>query len=128
MKLDEFQYVILDLLIRDKSVLDQMSKYSDSVSRFSRSIIKAVTQCGCISIAATKQQYPENWDITELKNSMKTHIVGHLCNNCRDQIENDIGQNLFYLTSLCNTLDLNLYDILLKEMEKAKTLGKYSLR
>ncbi|MBO3447166.1 DUF1573 domain-containing protein, partial [Clostridium botulinum] len=30
--------------------------------------------------------------------------------------------------SLCNLLDLNLYDILLKEYNKINTLGKYSMR
>jgi len=128
MLLDEFQYVVLDLLIRDKSVLDQMSKYQDSVSRLLRSIVKAATQCGCISITASKQEYPLDADYSELKDIMKTHVEGHLCEACKEQVENDIGRNLFYLTSLCNTLDLNLYDILLKEMEKSKTLGKYCLR
>ncbi|MCX7710804.1 MAG: DUF1573 domain-containing protein, partial [Clostridia bacterium] len=53
---------------------------------------------------------------------------GKLCENCRDMIEKDLGRNLFYLASICNTLDLNLYDIILKEHDRIKMLGQYNLR
>ena len=43
-------------------------------------------------------------------------------------IEREIGNNLFYLTSLCNALDINLYDVLLKESDKMNTLGKFTFR
>jgi len=67
-------------------------------------------------------------DIEALRDCLKSHVNGELCDNCRDVIEREIGNNLFYLTSLCNLLDLNLYDILLKEYNKINTLGKYSMR
>ena len=53
---------------------------------------------------------------------------GCLCENCREVIEREIGNNLFYLTSLCNILDINLYDVLLKESDKITTLGKFTFR
>jgi len=59
---------------------------------------------------------------------METHLEGTLCENCRDLIEKDIGRNMFYLASICNTLDLNLYDIIIKELDRIKMLGKYNLR
>jgi len=37
-----------------------------------------------------------------------------------------LGNNLFYLAALCNTFDLNLYDILLKEHKKLSALGVYN--
>ena len=43
-------------------------------------------------------------------------------------IEREIGNNLFYLTSLCNALNINLYDVLLKESDKMNTLGKFTFR
>ncbi|MDO5518739.1 MAG: DUF1573 domain-containing protein, partial [Clostridium sp.] len=46
----------------------------------------------------------------------------------REVIEKEIGTNLFYLTSLCNSLNINLYDVLLKEYNKNQTLGKFNLR
>ncbi|CDG02974.1 Putative uncharacterized protein [Clostridium chauvoei JF4335] len=51
-----------------------------------------------------------------------------MCDNCREVVEREIGNNLFYLTSICNSLGLNLYDILLKEEDKINTLGKFSFR
>ncbi|MDP4092304.1 MAG: DUF1573 domain-containing protein [Bacillota bacterium] len=125
---DEFQYMVQELLVRNKSIVDSITKYQDSNARVNRAIVKAVTQCGCIKIHAKKQSFPENGDFDQAKSAMKTHLEGKLCNNCRDQIEKDIGRNLFYLASICNTLDLNLYDILIKEYDRLKMLGKYNLR
>ena len=91
--------------------------------------IKAATQCGCIKIYAEKQQIPKlTENLEEMQSHMQTHIEGALCDNCRELLEKDIGRNLFYLSAICNTLDLNLYDIIIKELKRLKLLGKYSLR
>jgi hypothetical protein len=128
MIVDEFQYTVLELLVRNKSILDSVTKFQDSNARVNRAIMKAVTQCGCIRVHAKKQNFPEDSDFEEIKNAMKTHLEGKLCDNCRDLIEKDIGRNLFYLASICNSLDLNMYDIILKETDRLKMLGKYNLR
>ena len=125
---DQFQYTVAELLVRNKSILDQITKFQDSNGRVNRGIIKAVTQCGCVKVHAKKQAMPVDSEFDEIQNNMKTHLEGKLCDNCRDLIEKDIGRKLFYLASICNTLDLNLYDILLKELERIKMLGKYNLR
>ena len=126
--LDSFQYTVSELLIRNKSILDGMTKLEDSDSRIIRTISKAVTQCGCIRINAKKQEYPDNMEFENIKGAMSSHIEGKLCSSCRDLLEKDIGRHLFYLTSICNTLDLNMYDIIIKELERLQLLGKYSLR
>lgn len=126
--LDSFQYTVSELLIRNKSILDGMTKLEDSDSRINRTISKAVTQCGCIRINAKKQEYPENMEFDSIDGVLDTHIEGHLCSSCRDLLEKDIGRHLFYLTSICNSLDLNLYDIIIKELERLQLLGRYSLR
>jgi len=125
---DQFQYTVAELLVRNKSILDQITKFQDSNGRVNRGIIKAVTQCGCVKINAKKQPITIGSDLDEIQSNMKTHLEGKLCDNCRDIIEKDIGRNLFYLASICNTLDLNLYDIILKELDRIKMLGKYNLR
>lgn len=125
---DEFQYTVQELLVRNKSIIDSITKYQDSNARVNRAIVKAVTQCGCISINAKKQDMLEDGDFEEIRNAMETHLKGSLCDNCRDQLEKEIGKNLFYLASICNTLDLNLYDIIIKEQERVKMLGQYNLR
>lgn len=126
--IDRFQYSVEDLLVRNKSILDQMSKLSDSDSRINRSIAKAVTHCGCIKINASKQEYSEDTDFSNIKESLSSHLEGELCPECRDSLEKDMGRLLFYLTTICNNLDLNLYDIILKEYERLKLFGKFNLR
>lgn len=128
---DDFQNAVNDSLIRHKSILDILTKFQESNGRTNRAVAKSITSCGCINVAAKKQQMPEDNDdinIESLKDCLQTHIDGKLCDNCREVIEREIGNNLFYLTSLCNILDLNLYDVLIKEYDKINTLGKYTFR
>lgn len=126
--LDSFQYTVSELLIRNKSILDGMTKLGDSNSRINRTISKAVTQCGCIKVSAKKQEYPEDMEFDNINGVLDSHVEGHLCSSCRDLLEKDVGRHLFYLTSICNTLDLNLYDIIIKELDRLQMLGRYSLR
>ena len=126
---DEFQYTVLELLVRNKSIIDGITKFQDSNARVNRSIVKSVTQCGCVKINAGKQDMlREDSGFEDVQKAVGTHLEGELCESCRDVIEKEIGKNLFYLASICNTLDLNLYDIILKELERVKMLGKYNLR
>lgn len=128
MVVDKFQYTVQELLVRNKSIIDQLTKFQDANSRINRTIVKAVTQCGCISVNAHKQPFDEDSDFEDIKSSMETHLSGKLCDSCRDLIEKELGSNLFYMASLCNTLDINLYDVMIKELERAKMLGKYNMR
>lgn len=127
---DDFQNSVNNSLLRHKSILDILSKYQESQARANRAICKAVTNCGCIEICAKKQNMLEDTDLSleELNPRLSSHIKGDLCENCREVIERELGNNLFYLTSLCNALDLNLFDILLKEYNKIDTLGKFTFR
>lgn len=124
----DFQHTVKELLSRNKSILDLITKFQDSNARVNRAIVKAVTQCGCIRINAEKQVVPENADFSQLKEAMKTHLEGHLCENCMDIIEREIGKNLFYLVALCDTLDMDFYDIIIKEDQRVNLLGNYNLR
>lgn len=123
---DDFQDKVSDVLIRHKSILDVITKLEESNSRINRAVIKSSTSCGCITINASKQTYDKE-TLSEVKDFLKTHVNGELCEVCKEKIEEEIGDHLFYVTSLCNALDLNLYDILLKEYKELGTLGIYSL-
>ncbi len=125
---DDFQNAVNESLLRHKSILDILSKLNESEARINRAVSKSVTSCGCIQIDAKKQERPEDIEIEALSKCLKTHVNGEVCDNCREVLEREIGNNLFYLTSLCNVLGINLYDILLKEYDKISTLGKYSFR
>jgi hypothetical protein len=87
---DEFQYTVQELLVRNKSILDSITKFQDSNARINRTIIKSVTQCGCVRVNAKKQAMPEDADFEEYKNAMETHLDGKLSENCRDLIEKEI--------------------------------------
>ncbi len=126
-KCDDFQKNVSELLIRHKSILDILSKVAEAQTRINRAVSKSVTTCGCIRVNATKQCIPYNGTIKDLKECMNTHIEGELCDNCKDVIEKEIGNTLFYITSLCNVLDISLHDVLTKEIEKLNTLGIYNM-
>jgi len=126
---DEFQNTVSNLLIRHHSVLDVSSKLSEATARVNRSVIKAVTDCGCVSIQAQKIQLPDNiGSINELKSYLDNHLRGQLCPQCEDVISSELGKLLFYTAALCNTLNINLYDVFIKEYKEAEALGVYNLR
>lgn len=128
---DDFQNSVNESLLRHRSILDIITKLQESEGRINRAVVKSVTNCGCLQIQASKQKMldeTDDADIETLKDRLSSHIKGELCDNCRDVIEREVGNNLFYLASLCNLLGLNLYDILLKEYDRIDTLGKFTLR
>lgn len=123
---DDFQEKVSEVLIRHKSILDIVTKLGESNARINRAVVKASTSCGCITINAQKQTYDKE-TLAEVKDSLKTHLDGDLCEVCKEKVEEELGDYLFYMASLCNALNLNLYDILIKEYKELDTLGIYSL-
>lgn len=124
---DQFQNSVDDVLTRHKSVLDVMTKLQEADARVNRAITKAVTRCGCIEIHAVKQNLHEEECFDDYRKHMETHMKGKLCSSCREIIEKELGTNMFYISALCNSLDISLYDIILKEYKKIETLGVYNM-
>jgi NTP pyrophosphatase (non-canonical NTP hydrolase) len=127
MKLKEFQHMVSDLLLRHRSLLDVVTKYQQSNSTVNRSVIKAITECGCIEVNAKKQEFSENMTYDQAKESLKTHITGKLCEQCNDMIKNELGKNLFYMSALCNLLDIDLEEVVSRESKKCSTLGFFNM-
>ncbi len=123
----EFQKKVTELLVRHKSVIDTLSKLQESTAKVNRSVCKAVTLCGCLSIQAARQSYPTDVSWKECQELMNTHLTGELCENCREIVEEKIGDNLFYLAALCSLLDMNMEELFGKELERLKTLGYFRL-
>lgn len=123
----EFQEQVSKSLIRHKSVLDIMTKLDEFNARINRAVAKSVTSCGCISIHAEKQEF-DGKSYEELTDKVKSHLHGTICENCKDILEIEIGDYLFYLAALCNTLELDLFEILSQEHDRNKTLGIFSLK
>ncbi|MFZ5651286.1 MAG: DUF1573 domain-containing protein [Bacillota bacterium] len=127
MIIDEFQNTVSEVMIYNRSILDIMARVQETNARLHWSIIKAVTRCGCIKIDASKASIPSGATLSDLKQILDSHIKGDLCQNCREAIENSVGKMFLYTAAVCNLLDLNMYDILLKEQKQMKILGYYNL-
>ncbi|MDA8212881.1 MAG: DUF1573 domain-containing protein [Clostridia bacterium] len=125
---DEFQNTVSELLIRHQSILDVLSKSQEACARTNRAVVKAVTNCGCIKVEASKKEFPDEASLDDLKTIMESHVKGSLCKNCTEIIEDELGRSLFYLAALCNLLNLNLYDIFIKEQKKLSTLRVFNFR
>lgn len=124
---NHFQDSVDELLMRHRSILDVLTKFQESQTRVNRAVVKAVTSCGCMEINAKKQNFSNEVSLQELKDFLDTHLKGSICDNCRDVIEKELGNNLFYMAALCNLMDVSMYDVLLKEYEKIKTLGVFNM-
>lgn len=129
-ELDNFQDFISDVLIRNKSILDQTTKLQDACTHLCRSISKASTTCGCITINASKQPYPISDEVSleELKTLLNSHVNGTLCPSCEELISKEMGRILFYLGAIANTFGISLSQVLEDEKYRTSLLGKYSLR
>jgi hypothetical protein len=123
---DQFQETVGEYLVRHRSILDVMAKLQEANARTNRAVTKAVTSCGCVKITAERQQLPADITLEQMKEHMQNHLNGRLCEHCREVVETELGNTLFYLAGLANSLDLNLYDILLKEHKKLSALGVFN--
>lgn len=103
---EDFQITVQKYLERNRSLPDILSKLQSSSARLNRTAVKAATQCGCIPISGEKAP----------------------CESCRESIEQEMGDVLFYLAALCNSLDMSLYDVLLREKKALSLLGNFSLK
>jgi len=123
----EFQDIVSEVLIRHRSILDCLSKYQESTARVNRSIIKTVTDCGCISIHAGKRQFPQDSSLKDCGKHMDSHVKGKLCEHCREVISEEIGNHLFYMAALCNILNFDLKELFGLEYNRINTLGHFML-
>ncbi|MEF2969082.1 DUF1573 domain-containing protein [Paenibacillus sp. M1] len=125
--LQSFQDQVSELLLRHRSLLDVMSKMGQTNAAAVRSVTKAVTECGCIELHATKQEFEPGMSLEQARERIKQHVQGELCENCRDAVSNELGRSLFYMSALCNLLDIELNEVLEKESQKCSTLGLFNM-
>lgn len=123
-----FQQQVSDLLLRHRSVLDVSSKFQESNSRVNRALVKAVTECGCIEIQGSRQPFEKEMPLDDMQFTAKSHLTGNLCDHCQDIVRAEMGKNLFYLTAMCNLLDIKLDEVVEQESNKLSTLGVFNLR
>lgn len=125
---NHFQKNVQENLVRHYSILDIVSKFQETSARVNRALFRAVTDCGCVEINASKQTLPDDCSFEDVRDHIQSHLEGQLCENCREVVEAEVGQNLFYLTGMCNALGLSLEEIISKESQRVNTLGIFHLR
>lgn len=123
----EFQTAVDEYLIRHRSALDILTKYQEAAARVNRAFAKAVTECGCVELKASRQQIPGHAPYSDLKQYMSSHLSGEPCEQCKEVLITELGHNLFYMAALCNLAGLRLHDVMGQECKNVKTLGVYHL-
>ncbi|GKS14405.1 DUF1573 domain-containing protein [Paenibacillus chitinolyticus] len=127
LSLKDFQEQVGELLLRHRSLLDVLSKFQQSNAGVNRSVIKSITECGCVEVNAKKQEYSPEMTLDQAKIELQTHLEGQLCEHCMEAISTEIGKHLFYLSALSNLLDVNLEKVLEDESKKCSTLGFFNM-
>lgn len=125
--LSDFQSNINEALTRHKSLIDIMTKLTESSSRINRAVAKSITECGCITLSAQKQSIPLESSFEDISKILTHQVDGHICEHCTEVLQDEIGNHMFYITSVCNALNIDLENTLKKELDKINTLGKYSM-
>ncbi|WP_010279506.1 hypothetical protein [Paenibacillus senegalensis] len=125
--LRQFQDQVAELLLRHRSLLDVLSKCQQANAAVHRSVVKSITECGCVEVHAAKQPYSADMTIEDAKQTLASHMDGQLCENCVEAVGAELGKNLFYLASLCNLLDMDLQQIVIDESRKCSTLGYFNM-
>lgn len=116
--LSEYQDRAEKVLSRNKSLLDILTKLQCANGRVARSVIKAVTACGCVELHGRRNP----------PDSPETQLSGSLCEDCRATVLTELGEALFYTSSLCSALGLTLREVLEADMSRSDMMGAYSLR
>ena len=122
--IESFQKDVGNLIARNRNLLDILTKCQISCGKFCRSTVKSATGCGCIKITGEKSSLCFSH---ESRKKSEASVEGKLCPDCKNIIENEIGESMFYIASLCNALGISLNTILENEIKQVKALGKYSL-
>lgn len=122
-----FQECVSNAQFRNKSILDIVTKLSEQTALLNRAISKSVTHCGCVKINAKKQYINNQKSLEENRISLNSHLEGDLCPKCKEKVEEEMGDLMFYLASLCETLNIDLIDVVEHKTDFLKTFGKYSL-
>lgn len=124
---DEFQAAVSTHLVQNKSILDAITKLTESSMRVQRAVTRAATQCGCIRIDATRQRVPEVSSLEELGRLLDSHVRGELCTDCRELVETEVGNSLCYVAAVCDLMGVSMYDSLIGVDKRIRTLGMFHL-
>lgn len=123
----DFQNTVSEMVLYNRSILDLLSKTQEASARVQRAITTSVTLCGCVKIEARKKNIPPDACLADLKDLLESHLQGEMCDSCRENVEREIGQVLFYLAAISNILKIDLYDVVIKEHKQLTLLGRFNM-
>ena len=95
--LKQFQDQVLELLLRHRSLLNVLLKFQQSGAAANRSVVKSITECGCIQVHAAKQEYHPEMTLDEAKDVLRTHVSGHLCEQCIEVVSSELGRYFLHV-------------------------------
>jgi len=125
--LQEFQQQVSELLLRHRNLLDVVTKFSQASASVNRAVAKSITECGCIELKTQHRDFTSEEGFGRVLRHENPDKQGELCENCMDAIRSEMGKNLFYLSALCNLLDINMEEVVAREAQKCSTLGYFNL-
>jgi len=125
--LQEFQQQVSDLLLRHRSLLDVVTKFGQAGASVNRAVAKSITECGCIELTPKHRDFADEAGFDQALRHTSPDKHGELCENCMDAIRSEMGKNLFYLSALCNLLDIDMEEVVEKEFQKCRALGFFNL-
>jgi hypothetical protein len=108
-------------------VLDILSKWDQAGASVHRTVVKAITECGCIEVHGRKQPYDQNMTLEDARKLLQSHLSGRLCEQCAEIVSEEMGKSLFYLSALCNALQVDMQKVLETEFRKCRTLGVFKM-
>ncbi|HAP93935.1 MAG TPA: DUF1573 domain-containing protein, partial [Desulfotomaculum sp.] len=87
----DFQNTVSEVLVCNRSVLDVLSQTQEANAKLTRAVIKTVTGCGCLKIQTGKKEVPSDISLSELKHFLDSHLIGEMCEGCRETVEAAVG-------------------------------------
>ena len=121
LNLDRLQQAIKKYYHRNKGIMDTLSKLNVATAKTQRAVIKTATQCGCTEIFVTKQPPGFNGEAESM-------LVGSVCPSCRETLEKNMGDVLFYLISLMMLTGTDTETVVTEQIRQMEWLGKFNLK
>ena len=109
----DFQKNVEENLVRHFSVLDIVSKFQETNARVNRALFRAVTDCGCIQIDASKQVLPDDCSFEDIRNHVQSTLRGgSSAKTAGTSLKRKSVKICSTLAGMCNALKLDLEEII----------------
>ena len=123
----ELQQKADEYLIINPAALQILMQISHSGLQLQQAVIRASNNCGCVKLSTKKTLLPKEASWQDLKNQPTGDELQGLCPECRSLIKDKMGSMLFYIAALANAFDIDMDEIIQKEINQLDILGYFML-